>query len=339
MLKNLLKKILTNTGPELYLSKNNIKKKPIFNNINIRSFGNKNANKIFYIIRRFPGAGLFSNVTYVLNQIKVCKTYGFIPIIDMKNYPTIYNEVKKIESSYNAWDYYFDSLNRFSLKEVYKSKNVIFSSGKFENYMSVDMTNRSISHFFKYVIIKKKIFSLANIFANKFFNKNDKILGVHFRGSTYKVAPKHAFPATKKLILDQVLYLFKKYKYNKIFLVTEEMDYLKYFKSKLGKKCLYSSQYRMLKKDSFQIYPRPLHRYKLGKETIIDAILLSKCDGITYIKSNLISASILLSKKKQKLHEIFLGTNSANKYLANWLWYLKSKLPSKFGGLKIISKS
>jgi len=339
MLKSLLKEILTNTGPKLYLSKNKIKKKSILGNINIRSFGNKNSDKIFYIIKRYPGAGLFSNVTYVLNQIKICKLYDFIPIVDMENYPTIYNESEKIQSSYNAWNYYFNSLNKFSLKEVYKSKNVFFSSGKFENYMLLDMTHKSISHFFKYINIKKKFFTIANSFANRFFNKNDKILGVHFRGSTYKVARKHAFPPTKKIMFENVLYLLKKYKFNKIFLVTEEVSYLNYFKSRLGDKCLYTEQYRMLKKDSFKIYPRPLHRYKLGKETLIDTILLSKCDGVTYIKSNIISASILLSKKKQKLHEIFLGRNSSNKYLSNWLWHLKSKLPSKIGGLKIIAKS
>ena len=40
--------------------------------------------------------------------------------------------------------------------------------------------------------------------------------------------------------------------------------------------------------DSFKIYPRKKHRYKLGEENIIEAILLSKCNGLTYIKSNIV---------------------------------------------------
>ena len=68
-------------------------------NIKYFSFGEKNPNKKFYVINRTPGAGLFSNVTYVLNQIKLCKTLDFIPIIDMQNFPTIYNEKKKIEKN------------------------------------------------------------------------------------------------------------------------------------------------------------------------------------------------------------------------------------------------
>ena len=94
----------------------------------------------------------------------------------------------------------------------------------------------------------------------------------------------------------------------------------------------------MSKYDSFDIYPRKNHRYKLGKETIIETLILSKCNGISFIKSNVISAAILLSLKKQKLHEIFFGYNSRNIYFARWLWYIKSYMPISFGGLKSIKK-
>ena len=56
---------------------------------------------------------------------------------------------------------------------------------------------------------------------------------------------------------------------------------------------------------------------------------------LSYIKSNVISAAICLAKKKQNKHEVFLGYNSNNKYFARWLWYIKSILPTNFGGFKI----
>ena len=89
--------------PLLDFKKNNIKNIPL-------SFKYKNSkNQIFYIIRRTPGAGLFSNFIFVLNHLKIADSCGFLPIVDMENFPTIYNEQNSIKSSKNAWDYYFKS--------------------------------------------------------------------------------------------------------------------------------------------------------------------------------------------------------------------------------------
>lgn len=43
----------------------------------ISKFGNENPDKIFYVIKRFPGAGLFSNLTFVLNHLKIAEDFGF----------------------------------------------------------------------------------------------------------------------------------------------------------------------------------------------------------------------------------------------------------------------
>ena len=39
----------------------------------IRSFGILNEDKTFYVIKRSPGTGMFSNVTFVLNHLRICK--------------------------------------------------------------------------------------------------------------------------------------------------------------------------------------------------------------------------------------------------------------------------
>ena len=334
----ILKKILTNIGPLPLIQNNLISQKHFFGkNFKIMKFGNKNSKKIFYVIRRNPGAGLFSNVTVILNHILICKKMNFIPVIDMKNFKTIYNESRPVGGINNAWEYYFEKLNKYSLAEVYQSKSVIISNSNLENHMINDMTNNLLKKYFKYIKIKKKFHNKVDIFSKKNF-KNQKILGVHFRGSTYKVARGHAFPFTTKLIIKEINTLINKYGYEKIFLVTEEKKYLKEFINEYGKKCIYFNNFRMEKVDLFKIYPRTLHRFKLGEEILIDTLLLSKCDGLAYIKSNVISAAILSSKKKQRLHEFFLGYNSRNKFVSRWLWYVKSYIPEFLGGLKIIKK-
>ena len=59
---------------------------------------------------------------------------------------------------------------------------------------------------------------------------------------------------------------------------------------------------------------------------------------LIHLKRIINSFDITISKKKMKLHEIFLGYNSRNKFISRWLWFLKYMLPSNFGGLKIIDK-
>ena len=334
----LRQQILTNIGPKP-LEKSEYKIQTKFNlgkNLKIVSFGKHNKDKIFYIIKRTPGSGLFSNLTFVLNHISICNSFNLIPIIDMKNFTTIYNEQNKINGHYNVWEYYFEKLNKYSLKEVYQSQNVIFCNSIFGPNMTLDMKKEKTKKIFNKIKIKKNITNKFDLYIKKNFTKSEKILGVHFRGSTYKVAKTHPFPPTINLILEEVDLLLLKNNYKKIFLVTEEKKYLDAFKKKYGDLCITYDTFRMNKKDLFKIYPRKNHRYKMGEETIIDTLILSKCNGLLFTRSNLISAAMLFSKKKQKYHEIFLGYNSRNKFVARWLWYIKCLLPKYLGGLRIL---
>jgi hypothetical protein len=75
-----------------------------------------------------------------LGHLQIAKKYKFTPVIDMENYPTIYNEKKIINKTYNSWEYYFKKVSKYKLDEVYKSKNVIITSNFFEHYMPTDMS-------------------------------------------------------------------------------------------------------------------------------------------------------------------------------------------------------
>ena len=134
-IKNFISSILLNEDalPLFYRNKNKVSDIKL----NLYSFGNKNKNKIFYVIRRSPGAGLFSNVIYVLNHLSLIEKTNFIPIIDMENFTTIYNEKNKVEKTFNAWEYYFEKLNKYTLKEVYQSQNVILTNNNFSKFLII----------------------------------------------------------------------------------------------------------------------------------------------------------------------------------------------------------
>ena len=335
---NFFKKLLTNTGPKPYFTKRNILKSFLIgeNFEFLKNTGNKNKNKIFYVIRRSPGAGLFSNVIYVLNHLSLIEKTNFIPIIDMENFTTIYNEKNKVEKTFNAWEYYFEKLNKYTLKEVYQSQNVILTSPSFQTSMNLDISNNNFNKYLKQIKIKKKFKDEANRYFYKTFNSKDRILAVHFRGSTYKTARGHGFPSTIEEMIKNINYLLSKYNYNKIFLCTEEKKYLDALKNKYNSKIFSYPSYRMFKKDSFKLYPRKNHRFKLGAECLVETQIMSKCHGITYIKSNVVTFAKILSKQKLNDHEIYFGHNSRNKFISRWLWFLKFYFPYIFGKIKIL---
>ena len=73
-----------------------------------------------YIIRRLgKDGGFFSNWLYVLGHIRYARKKGYIPFVDMANYPTLYNEEYRINNTNNCWEYYFKQPVKMNLQDVY----------------------------------------------------------------------------------------------------------------------------------------------------------------------------------------------------------------------------
>jgi hypothetical protein len=311
------------------ISKNN----KIINGIKVKiNLKVKSKNKrIFFIIQRTPGAGIFSNLIFVLNYLNICKTHGFTPIVDMKNYPTIYNEREKILGSLNSWDYYFDPVSSFTLEEAYKSGKFLTCSNLY--YKKFETCSKKIKKIFKeYIKIKKNYLNQSQDFANKYI-KGNKVLAVHYRGTSYKTSAGHPYPPTFDQMKNAIDYLIKYKKYNKIFLCTEDLIMFKKLKNFYGSKIIFTNSFRSNKDDSFKVYPRKNHRYKLGKEILIEALIISKCNGFISTESNVSNfVNIIKKNNKPKFYKIENGYNSTNEYYAMYLWYLKKLLPSFLGG-------
>jgi hypothetical protein len=306
----------------------------------INTFGSKNPNKKFYVIQRtVGGGGMFSNLNYVIHHMKIALDLKCIPVIDMKNFPTKYNEKYKINNSLNSWDYYFYPINKYKLEEVYKSKFVIFVDGKTKRNIEFDsfehLGKAHIQIYKKYIKIKKEITDEATSFINKNFSKG-RVLGVHFRGTDMKTQERHPFPPTANQIIRIIDQQIKKFKYNRIYLVTEDLKNLsilkKYYHSKI---LFFNNSFRSNKTNIFEQDSRKNHRYLLGKENIIDMLILAKTDKIICSNSHLPDASNFISyPKKIKFIKIDNGNNSENILFAQFFWYLKKNLPEFLGGFK-----
>lgn len=319
----------------------NIKKKKIFTNIKtnfqINSFGKKNPNKIFYVIRvnKNGGGGLFSNLLFVLNHLIISDKYNYIPIVDMKNFPTLYNEKTKILGTYNSWEYYFDAVSKVNLDEVYQSKNVIFADLNKNNKIARNYKHSLILKriFKKYIKIKQKYHNNVKLFEKKNL-KGNKVLGVHFRGTDMKTYPNHPLPPSAKQMLYLVEQALIKYKFDKIFLVTDQLKYLDLFKKKFGNKLCYRNSFRSNKSKIFHLTERKNHRYNMGVDALEDTLLMSKLNYLICSRSNMSDVASIMISNKLKILEINNGFNPNKIIYSQFNWYIKKLLPECFGGFK-----
>ena len=303
----------------------------------IRSKGELNKDKIFYVIQRNPGKGFFSNVAFVTNHIKVALDNGFIPIVDMENFVTWYNEKNKILKTNNAWEYYFEQISNFSLKDVYNSKNIILTNRNFyrsSGFLDSINEDKELKNIFqKYILIKKNKLKVIHYLRKKLFEKK-KILGVHFRGTGYKIG-RQPHPATIKQMINRLNKILSKENYDKIFLVTEDLNNFKAIIAEFKDKVIYlnNSVRENNSNTAFDTYPRLNHRYKLGRDILIEACLLSYCDGYLDIRNNVREAAIAFNlNPNQKRYFIDNGHNSAYPVIGKYIWYIKSFLPKMLGG-------
>ena len=346
-IKQLIKKILlVDEGPKPLIFREQLKPIDSYDKDGFKycKFGNLNPDKTFYIIKRSSHAGIFSYLSFVLNHLVISKENNFVPIVDMENYVNPYNEIESIDNTFNSWQYYFKQVSNYNLNEVYKSKNVVFSRDDFHHKMSYRIhLDKNFEKFKnKEISIKDKYKVFLDNFMNDHNLNNKKILGIHFRGTSYKTSRGHILPATENQIQKYIDEILIKESHDKIFLCTEETRYLNFLKKRYSNKLLYLNTYRSNKNDAFLNYERKNHRYLLGDEAIKDTLILSKCSSLLFVRSNIINAANYFSEKEQSMYEVFNGFNSRNQFIARWLWYIKKNLPKRFYGLNdelIISKN
>ena len=321
--KNIIRNYFFNIG---FVNNINLKKK--FDQINRsskhkigkNSFGKKNKDKIFYVIKRTPGAGFFSNLAYILLNLQIAHNKNYVPIVDMKNFPTMYNQKKNIRNIKNVWQIFFNQTTNYDLENVYKSKNVYFSPNNLNFRLEVFKKKNLKKIFDKYIKINDKILKTISIFENKNF-KNKKILGIHFRGTDQKISPNHAFPPTIFEIKNLIDQKIKYQNFDKIFLLTEQLQYYNELKQTYGNLICSYDYFRSDDIKDFSSNPRKNHRNRLGIESLVEAITLSKCNEIVYCETNISLFAIFYSNFKIKKCHLDKGIKSANPSIAFFSWY------------------
>ncbi len=285
--------------------------------ITYKSFGDFMPEKTFYIIRRSQPAGLFSNFHYVLSHVICAIEHNYIPVVDMQNHLTDFNEKKAIDGTCNAWEYYFKQPMGYTLDDAYRGKNVILSANEyFENLVpyacfDAEMIKKLHRVICTYLQFNDKTVATLKDAEKKLFAGRTNILGVQYRGTDYKTAVGHSKTPDLDVIIEKAKFLLKDWGMEYIYLTTEDSAAVNKFRKSFGELLIttdskrvdnYNNHMGEISKIGFN---RKNDNYLKGLEYIIDIYLLSKCDSIICPKVNGAMAAFELNNNKYKNKYIF----------------------------------
>ncbi len=248
----------------------------------------------YYIIRRkgvWPG--LFATFSLVAGAVKYAITKGWIPVVDMQNYPSAYLPPEKLGKE-NAWEYYFEQPMGIGLEEAQNGDNIILS-----NEFKMPIPWRMIFHWgsrkdilaeWKILVtrgflkIKPEITEEVLAIRDKLFPPKERILGVHLRGTDYLTRPHgHMIPPPTEYALKVVIERMREWKCDKLFLATEDINILKIFQESFGNYLLtFDKPYKDYKPGKTVGYTRIEREndyFLSGKDYLIEMLLLSKCNS------------------------------------------------------------
>lgn len=281
--------------------------------------------KYYVIYREEGGAGFFSNYMCVLGHIVFARKLGYIPIIDMKNYSTLYSEDIPVEGVDNAWNYYFQNIDNTSLEAVYQSGRYVLCNGKYmgkysDKYVMPKWrfpTMRTIAFYTPFIESDMRLRDdLKNEFETAWSSrvgKKDVVLGIHIRGTDMKNRLGHPTPASTQKYLDKTYDLLERYpEITKIFLATDENNIKEIYENKFQ-----DSKYKLFMNEAFRLWdhgekkrtgvhetklenPRKYHKYLMGKEVLQDAWFLKQCDYLLCGHDNVANVVILWNQNRYK---------------------------------------
>ncbi|MGN0278014.1 MAG: hypothetical protein ACI4C4_01525 [Lachnospiraceae bacterium] len=274
--------------------------------------------KYYIIIRSKGGAGFFSNYMWVLGHIVFARKLGYIPVVDMKHYPTLYSEEKPVAGTDNAWNYYFQNVSEVTLEEAYASGRYVVGKDKYltkyaEKYCRANYrypADRTIDYYGPIIEDNIKLREdLKKEYEEAWCQKvslTDHVLGIHIRGTDMKNNLGHPMPAPIEDYLGKTREVLQKFpEINKIFLATDENNVKKAYEQEFQ-----GSQWSLFMNDAFRVWdqgekrktgvhetkidnPRPNHKYLMGKEVLKDAWFLNKCKFLICGHSNITNVVML----------------------------------------------
>lgn len=229
----------------------------------------------------------------------------------------LYSEKEDINGTRNAFEYYFEQPLQVTKDELLSTSFV--SVAKPEQGAVVEREFRKD----EYGLNEEYLDILADMY-RKYIRLNaltetrikgdldglfkcSKVLGVHFRGTDYKVGYQyHPVAVQIEQTIAAVKSEFYKGEYQKIFLATDEIGAVEKFKTEFSEKLIFfEDTYRGSGDESiaFSRSGREYHHFRLGYEVLRDMYALSYCDGLIAGLSQVVNCARIAKKSRGEQYE------------------------------------
>lgn len=296
-----------------------------------KSYGDRNPEETFYVIRTDSTQrwGIATTCSIALNGIRYAVDRGWIPVIDYQNYYLVGIQDEENRGKENAWEYYFEQPDaRYSLEEVYRSRNVVLGPLRGQPHGSLswndvkDVLDDSYIAYFdcaaKYLRIKPEILKRAEEIRHTLFARaaGEKILGVGMRAGLYwGEALKSGDYARHPGGLNIDEYIEMTHRYMRefdcgyLFVSCDDRYYLERMKREFGEKCLYMNGRTL--PHFFDETGKPItdEREKTAELTgqnererttdyLIEIYLLSVCDSLIRVQGGGSLLACLMNNRK-----------------------------------------
>ena len=277
----------------------------------------------YYIIRReYTTTGLFARYKIIGEHIRYALSKGWLPVVDMQNYPNNYLEPEKLGKE-NSWEYYFEQPLRIGLEEAYAGENIILSSEEvvphlyesmafFENRDGI-LTEWRMLVKLGLLKIKPELLKEIPYIRKKLFANNDRVLGVSLRGTDYVAMRPYGHPIQPpvEFAVSTVIHKMDEWNCNKIFLATEDKSIVKIFKNVFEKFCVTFDHeyvnYSEPKAITNCRIDRENDRFLQGKEYLIELVLLSTCNSFIAARCSGSVGVMMLADKFEHTYIFNLG--------------------------------
>ena len=228
---------------------------------------------------------------------------GYIPVIDMQNYPNTLLAPELLGKE-NSWEYYFCQPFGISLEQAYNGDNVILGNGgiilpwaygnaEIFNTQSKFLTEWQMLVKLGFLRVQPKLYEEIMELRKKLFAPEDRVLGVLLRGTDYisRRPEEHPIQPPIEYALTKVIEKLNEWHCNKIFLATEDKTFVQIFKNVFRDICVTIDR-EYLNYDAQKAVPlgffhidRENDYYLLGKDYLTQMVIVSTCNcfvcGIT----------------------------------------------------------
>ncbi len=275
----------------------------------------------------FPKVGMASLVVYILNGLRYCERENLYPVVDLDNEcDCLYFDPTEGD---NMWHQYFEPvmplssddlkqlraetdieqlihrISREQLERIYhQDDDSAFTSayGKWRTRKIKDLDqwyqeqrNKGGETIGRYIKPNSNLLGKVDAFVNAYFGKHG-VLGVHIRGTDLEYMP-IVSPAE---YLEHVDARIRQDGQLKIFLATDQSQYLDLFKQRYGDRLLYTASFRS-DNDVGVHFRQELSPYDKGEQVLIDTLLLSRCDFLIKGNSSVPELAMYFNKDLQCL--------------------------------------